>query len=107
MSNEPVAFISYCIMEKGLCLSEVQIKKQFQGKHDILRKMLKQVIISTKNYKCDNVCCTIRNNQHSVDVFTHIGMKNTKDCWYEISIADLLKWIDKKHLMVIPNEIFL
>lgn len=93
--NNPVAFISYSFMEKGLCLCEVQIKEEYQEKYNILRKMLEYILNITKSFKYNNICGGINNNQHSVDVFTHIGMKNTEKTWYEISVEDLMKWITK------------
>ena len=43
INNNIVGFISYIYIEEGLMLSEVQIKKQYQGKYNILRKMLKYI----------------------------------------------------------------
>ena len=91
----PVGFVSYNIIDRGLCLCEIQIKENYQGKYDILRKMLKATIAESSNYKYDNIVGGISNNKHSVDVFTHIGMVNTEKSIYEISLNDLLKWLNK------------
>lgn len=94
-NNEIVAFINYSYMNKGLCLCEVQIKREYQGKYNILRYMINHILNTTDRSKYNNVCGTIGNNQRSKDVFTHIGMKHTIGHFYEISVGDLEKWINK------------
>lgn len=94
MNNEIVAFCAYMYVSKGLCLSEVQIKCEYQGKYDILRKLLKEVIEKCDKDKSKIICGTINpKNIKSINVFTHIGMKNTEGKWYEISYDDLIRWI--------------
>ena len=95
LDNKAIAFISYAYMFKGLCLCEVQIREEYQNK-GLLRKMLSYIINNTDLSRYDNVCGSISNNLHSVDVFTHIGMKHSEKYWYEISLKDLIKWINKK-----------
>lgn len=94
-NGNAVAFTSYAFMEKGICLCEIQIKEDYQGKYDILRKMLKYIMNIDDCKKFNNVCGGINNNQRSVNVFTYIGMKNTEKNWYEISTCDLMKWVNK------------
>ena len=96
IDNRVVGFICYLYMDKDVCLSEVQIIKEYQGKYGILRQMLKS-LLSEINKDSNRIIETIDNtNEKSKNVFTHIGFINTNDNWYEISIQDLEKWVNKK-----------
>lgn len=80
----------------GLMLSEVQIKKEYQGKYDILRKMLKQVIEKSDKRLYSDVYGTISlKNLKSQNVFKHIGFENTKGILYKININTLINWINR------------
>lgn len=86
---------SYMYIDKGLCLSEVQIRKQYQNK-GILKVLLKELINRCDKNRSNNICGTISfYNKKSIDIFTHIGMINTNNRWYEISCDNLLKWLNK------------
>ena len=94
--NKIVGFISYMYNIKGLCLSEVQIKIEYQNKYNDLRSMLKILLREERVGNSIIICGTINpNNIKSISVFSHIGMVNTEKKWYEISGENLLKWINK------------
>lgn len=96
INNNIVGFISCIYIEEGLMLSEVQIKKQYQGKYDILRKMLKYICNICDKDKSKYVLGTINdNNEKSKQVFTYIGFKKEKGILYKISFNNLIKWINK------------
>lgn len=48
-----VAFICYMLIEDSVCLAEIQIVKEYQGKNNIFRKILQKFVkeIKNKNYK--------------------------------------------------------
>ena len=93
-----VGFIAFMYLDMGLMLSEVQIKKEYQGKYNILKYSLNEVInISNKdNFKYDYIYGTI-NDKHtkSRDVFTHIGFVKQDGVLYRISHNKLMSWIKK------------
>ena len=94
--NKIVGFISYMYNTKGLCLSEVQIKIEYQNKYNVLRSMLKILLREERVGNSIIICGTINpNNIKSISVFSHIGMVNTEKKLYEISGENLLKWINK------------
>lgn len=95
-NEELVGFICYTYIDIGLMLSEVQIKKEYQGKYDILRKMLKQVIDKSDKRLYSDVYGTISSkNLKSQNVFKHIGFENTKGILYKININTLINWINR------------
>lgn len=86
-----VGFTCYTYFDMSLMLSEIQIKKEYQGKH-ILKSMIKNVLINTNN-TYSKVYATINtDNTKSKEVFTHIGFKNIKGILYEIDKSNLIKW---------------
>lgn len=94
--DEIIAFIAFMYIDIGLLLSEVQIKKEYQGKYDILRKMLKQVIDKSDKRLYSDVYGTISSkNLKSQNVFKHIGFENTKGILYKININTLMNWINR------------
>ena len=95
-SNNVVGFVCFMYKDNKLILSEVQIMEEYQGKYDILRQLLKKVLELSDKTKYNIISGTInKNNNKSINVFTHIGLINTNDNWYEISYDKLLKWIKK------------
>lgn len=88
-----IGFLTYMIIEQNLILCEIQIIPEYQKKYRIFRKLLTEIP------KLDNISkvkCTIKkNNLHSIECFTNIGMKNTNDLWYEIDYNNFIKWINK------------
>ena len=87
-----VGFTCYTYFDMGLMLSEIQIKKEYQGKYNLLKNMLHNVLVNSDN-TYSKVYCTINNNNtKSKEVFTHIGFKNIKGVLYEIDKIDLMKW---------------
>lgn len=97
IDNKIGGFICYIIDDSKLCLCEVQIKKEYQGKYQIFRKMLNELVIDIKDKKITKVVATIdKDNEKSKKVFTHIGMVNTNKNWYEIEYNEFLKWINRK-----------
>ena len=91
-----VAFICYMLIEDSVCLAEIQIIKEYQGKNNIFRKILQKFLEEIKNKNYKKISATIdKDNQKSRAVFSHIGMINTKDNWFEISLETLEKWLNK------------
>ena len=83
-------------MKDSVCLAEIQIIKEYQVKNDIFRKILNKFLEEIKNKKYKIISATIdKDNQKSRAVFSHIGMINTKDNWFETSIETLEKWLNK------------
>lgn len=96
LDKKIVAFICYILMEDSVCLAEIQIIKEYQGKNDIFRKILNKFLEEIKNKKYTIISATIdKDNKKSRAVFSHVGMINTKDNWFEISIETLEKWLNK------------
>ena len=76
-AEELVGFIAFMYLDIGLMLSEVQVKKEYQGKEQILKNMLKELLKISDKSKYNYIYGTIDNNNiKSIDVFTHIGFKN-------------------------------
>ena len=70
--------------------------QEYQGKYNILRKMLKYICNTCDKDKSKYVLGTINdNNEKSKQVFTHIGFKKEKGILYKISLNNLIKWINK------------
>ena len=44
-----VAFICYMLIEDSVCLAEIQIIKEYQGKNNIFRKILQKFVEEIKN----------------------------------------------------------
>ena len=83
-------------MELKIAIAEIQIIKEYQGKNDIFRKILNKFLEEIKNKKHKIISATIdKDNKTSRAVFSHIGMINTKDNWFEISLETLEKWLNK------------
>ena len=96
INNEIASFICYIYIDEGLMLSEVQIKKEYQGKFGILKKMLKYICEICDKDKSKYVLGTINDkNEKSKQVFTHIGFKKEKGILYKIPIENLIEWINK------------
>ena len=98
IDDEVVGFIAFMYLDIGLMLSEIQIKKEYQGKYKILKNMLREVLeISIKDkFKYKDVLGTISDkNIKSQEVFTHIGFKRKEGILYKISYKNLMKWIEK------------
>jgi MoaA/NifB/PqqE/SkfB family radical SAM enzyme/L-amino acid N-acyltransferase YncA len=91
-----IGFINFMYQDIGLMLSEVQIKEQYQSKHGIFKKMMREVILKSDRSKYQSIYATINpKNQKSKSVFTHIGFKNIDNRLYSISYSDLIKWLEK------------
>ena len=98
MNNVTVGFTAFYYMDNGLMLSEVQIKKEYQSKYNILRNMIREVlnITTIDNFKYEDVFLTISKiNTRSQNVFTHIGFELQEGVLYKISKNNLIKWIEK------------
>lgn len=55
-----IGFISFMYDKKGLCLSEVQIKKEYQSANNNLKNMIKVVLDNCNKEKSKNVYLTIK-----------------------------------------------
>lgn len=98
INDEVVAFLSYCIVDIGLMLSEIQIKEEFQGKLNIFKKIMNEFISKVNINEYNKIYATI-NSKHtkSKEVFTHIGFINKSGILYEANTKDILEWLEKKH----------
>jgi hypothetical protein len=86
------------LIEDSVCLAEIQIIKEYQGKNNIFRKILQKFVEEIKNKNYKKISATIdKDNQKSRAVFSHVGMINTKNNWFEISIEPLEKWLNKSN----------
>ena len=98
LDKKIVAFICYILMEDSVCLAEIQIIKEYQGKNNIFRKILQKFVEEIKNKNYKKISATIdKDNQKSRAVFSHVGMINTKNNWFKISIETLEKWLNKSN----------
>lgn len=94
--DEVIGFINFMYQDIGLMLSEIQIKKQYQSKYGILKKMLGELILKSDKLRYCNIYMTINpKNKKSKAVFTHVGFKNIENKLYSISYEDLIKWLNK------------
>ena len=97
VDDKIAGFVCYIPIDSKLLLSEVQIIKEFQGKNNTLRKILKRLIEEVKNKNFEIVSGSIaKDNDKSRGVFSHIGMVNTRKNWFEMSFSDLEKWVHKE-----------
>lgn len=91
-----VGFVNYMYQDGYLMISEIQIKKEYQGKHNILRKLLREMLINSEKNRYSKILGTInKKNTKSIEVFAHIGFINIKDNLYQISYDELFNWINK------------
>ena len=87
-----IGFISFMYDKKGLCLSEVQIKKEYQSANNNLKKMINVVLDNCNKEKSKNVYLTINpRNEKSKNALTHIGFYNAEGKNYKISYNDFEK----------------
>lgn len=87
-----IGFISFMYDKKGLCLSEVQIKKEYQSANNNLKKMINVVLDNCNKEKSKNVYLTINpRNEKSKNTLTHIGFYNAEGKNYKISYNDFEK----------------
>ncbi len=91
-NNEIIGFLNFCIIDKELWISEVQIKNKYKNK-----KIMKSLI---KYFTSLNICnnyksVTIHINKDNIlskKVFSHIGFKSIGNTLYKIEIINLKKW---------------
>lgn len=97
INDEVVAFLSYCIVDIGLMLSEIQIKEEFQGKLSIFRKIIREFINKIDLNQYDKIYATI-NGKHikSKEAFTHIGFVNKCGILYEANTKSILEWLEEE-----------
>ena len=87
-----IGFINYMYQDRGLMLSEIQIRKEYQNK-GLLKVLLKEV-----KYNNKDIYLTIhKNNKRSKSVFEHIGFKNIENNLYKISYDDLMLILKKNY----------
>lgn len=87
-----IRFISFMYDKRGLCLSEVQIKKEYQSANNNLKKMINVVLDNCNKEKSKNVYLTINpRNEKSKNALTHIGFYNAEGKNYKISYNDFEK----------------
>ena len=93
-NNKVIGFLNYCIIEGDLWISEVQIKNDYKNK-EILKKLIKKFVLLEETKKYDNVTIHINdNNIVSKKVFTRIGFKPIGNTLYNISLKNMIKWLE-------------
>ena len=89
-----IGFLCYMIIDNDIILCEIQIIPEYQKKYGIFRKLFKEL---PKFDNISNVKSTIKkDNLHSIECFTNMGMKNTNGLWYEITYIDFKNWLNNK-----------
>ncbi len=89
-----IGFLCYMIINNDIILCEIQIIPEYQKKYGIFRKLFKEL---PKFDNISNVKGTIKkDNFHSIECFTNMGMKNTNGLWYEMTYIDFKNWLNNK-----------
>lgn len=91
------AYIQYILEENVCCICEIEIEEKYQHDHKTFKELLKNLIINANINQDSTIYGNINsNNKHSIEVFTNIGFKNTKNNRYEIDGLSLITWINSK-----------
>lgn len=88
-------FVNYMLDKDILFICEIQFSQKYKNK-GYLKQLLKEVINVSKKYKYNKISLMInKNNKISINVFKHIGFKNIRDNYYEISKCLLIDYLEK------------
>lgn len=91
-NHNPIGYIQYVLMEKEICLSEIQIDKKHQGDKKTFKKLMRDFVILSDLKEQDVVYINIHpKNKKSQEVFTGIGFRKIKDHRYEITGEKLME----------------
>ena len=86
--------MNYSVIDNNLWISEVQIKNDYKNR-GILKKLIKKFVLLEETKKYDNVTIHINdNNIVSKKVFTRIGFKPIGNTLYNISLKNMIKWLE-------------
>lgn len=91
-----IGYLSYSVINDELWISEIQIRKEYQGK-GVLRKLIRKFVSmpELKNYDYIKIHINKR-NIHSQKVFEHIGFEKIGESTiYKIYTDNLIKWNQK------------
>ena len=93
-NDKIIGFLNYSVIDKNLWISEVQIKNDYKNR-GILKKLIKKFVLLEETKKYDNVTIHINdNNIVSKKVFTRIGFKPIGNTLYNISLTNMIKWLE-------------
>ncbi len=91
-NHNPIGYIQYVLLEKEICLSEIQIDKKHQGDKKTFKKLMRDFVILSDLKEQDVVYINIHpKNKKSQEVFTGIGFRKIKDHRYEITGEKLME----------------
>ena len=95
IDNKIIGFVAFMYKDDYLWLSEVEFNMNYKNK-GYLKTLLKKVIDISDKSRYSKVIGQINpKNTLSRAVFTHIGLVNTYKNRFEISLDNLLKWLNK------------
>ncbi len=93
-NDKIIGFLNYSVIDNNLWISEVQIKNDYKNR-GILKKLIKKFVLLEETKKYDNVTIHINdNNIVSKKVFTRIGFKPIGNTLYNISLKNMIKWLE-------------
>ena len=86
-------YIQFEQKDNAFCICEIQIANKFKGDHKTFRRLIGSFLEDILYDENTIIYVNINpNNKKSIEVFSKIGFKNTKNNVYEINAIDLLKW---------------
>ena len=93
--NNIIGFICYEYNENNVWISEIQIIKEYRYK-GVVKILLSEMLKQINPNNCEKFLASINsNNDHSINTFTHMGMKKIGD-YYEITYDELNNYINNK-----------
>jgi L-amino acid N-acyltransferase YncA len=96
LDKQIVGFIAFRYIDNYLCLAEVHMAAEYQGKN-LLKIILKELINISDQNQYQSIYGTIeRTNLRSQEVFKHLGLVETTDNRYETTLANLKKVLNIK-----------
>ncbi len=97
IDNDIKGFICYQYVEDNTYICEIQLREDYQYK-GYVKILLSEMLNQIDKNRCNNFFGSIHpDNEHSINTFTHIGMKYNEDYRrYEISYNDLNNYVKTK-----------
>lgn len=89
------AYLEYIKKENNYHICEIQIDNIHKGDGITFKKIMSEfykIIENDQNYAITGMIND--KNQKSIDVFTHIGMRNISNKLYEMNKSDLEQWLN-------------
>lgn len=86
-------YIQFEQKDNDFCICEIQIENKFKGDHKTFRRLIGSFLEDILYDENTIIYVNINpKNKKSIEVFTKIGFKNSKNNTYEINVINLLKW---------------